>query len=122
MAPNELHSPPSDIFVEVDLKKLPTYTQLRNEVNAVINKSTLFERYGVDWCYLLGAIATVPIALQLLKSDNAVPFIIATIILGFFHSIVANKVGHSNAHGAISPFKMLNDIVSTFATEFVGSY
>ena len=134
MAPNEQHDNRSknedsiasqtepEVFVEVNVKALPTFTQLNEKVQKVVRSSSWWERYGVDWMHILLMLTTLPFALTLLRSGGTVNMVIATFLLGAAHCIVANKAGHLAAHGGLTESRSLKKFLSLFTTEFIGSY
>ena len=121
MPPNETHSP-AQVYVEVDVKKLPSFTALQRKVKVIVSESSWFERHGHDLCYLLAAICAVPVALYLLKVGGTLNVLTATVMLGAFHSIVANKIGHIASHGGIADTAWLNKVMAYFSVEFIGSF
>ena len=111
--------------VKVDLLKLPNIGDLNIKVNAIVNKSTWFEKYGVDWLHVVGTIPTSIFALWCLTHDLfEEPFkvLLGIFLLGCYHSVFANKCGHLAAHGAMAESKSLNNILCHFFVEFVGSF
>lgn len=41
--------------IYIELKKLPSYSKLNTEVQKIVQQSSWFERFGVDWVHLIGA-------------------------------------------------------------------
>ena len=42
--------------IYIELKKLPSYSKLNSRVQKVVQESSWFERFGVDWLHLIGAL------------------------------------------------------------------
>ena len=128
MAPNPVESSENsasvdkNVYVEVDLKRLPAYSTLQAEVRAVVKTSSWFERYGIDWVYFLGALALVPVSLWLLQGGGWGGFLLALALMSIFHSVVGNKTGHLAVHGSMAESGWVNTLVSYFSTEFVGCF
>ena len=41
--------------IYIELNKLPSYSKLNTRVQKVVQESSWFERFGVDWLHLIGA-------------------------------------------------------------------
>ena len=124
MAPNqtETQDEGKNVYVEVDVKRLPAFSSLQAEVRAVVRASSWFERFGIDWCYFLAALAMVPLALRLLSEGGWGNYVTAGVLFAVYHSIVANKTGHLSVHGSMAESEWINTLVSYFSTEFVGCF
>ena len=133
MAPNELagseteelessNKSVAEVYVEVNLKDLPKFSQLHGQVQKIVDDSSWWERHGIDWMHILVAVSTVPIALSLLNTGGVINTVVATALLGTFHCIVANKGGHLATHRGLTANKRLDKFLSMVTTEFIGSY
>lgn len=121
MPPNQTRHP-EEVYVEVDIKKLPSFTDLRTQVKRIVDESSWFERYGFDLIPVVASFASVPVALLLLRYGGVMNFIAATIILGTFHAIVSNRAGHISAHGGLAQTTSINNFLFVFTSEFIGMF
>ncbi|ELT90442.1 hypothetical protein CAPTEDRAFT_154687 [Capitella teleta] len=108
--------------VYVDVKKLPSFSGLNNLVQDIVKSSSAWERYGYDWMGVLGAVACVPIGLNLLAHPFLVAKALGMILLGCYHNCIAQKAGHLVLHGAYSPWRTFNEIITRVCVEVVGSF
>ena len=106
----------------VKLNKLPDFADLKVQVDAVVEQSSWWERYGIDWLVVLqGAIGHF-VAYWLIGMDSLFCFGIGVALLGFCHSILATKGGHCAAHGSACASPAWNRFWTVFFVEFIGSF
>lgn len=81
--------------VLVDLKRLPDISVLRDKVQAIVDTSSWWELYGVDWVVVGVALLLLPCALLLLAQSTVLPFVIGVFIYGCIHAVLSTKAGRS---------------------------
>ncbi len=48
--------PVDEETIYIELKRLPSFAELNKKVKRVIEESSWFERFGIDWLHVLGAV------------------------------------------------------------------
>ena len=107
---------------EVHLKDLPGFSPLSDEVSKVVKSTSWWERHGIDWAHIVVCILACPLALLILRHDSLMAQCAGIVILGSYHSILANKSGHIASHGGLCGSKAINKAWLKFSVEFVGSF
>ncbi|CAH1782566.1 unnamed protein product [Owenia fusiformis] len=107
--------------VWIKVRNCPNFSDLNAKVKKIIQKSSYWEKYGIDLAIVLTAIAFVPLTYKLMASDSLLTIITGMIIFGMTHSIIANKGGHAASHGAFGETKLWNHFATRFTVEFWGS-
>lgn len=120
--PEENTPNPQKNNVYVDLKSLPSFSDLNKQVQSVVRSSSSFERYGYDWIGIIGALVCVPAGLYLLSLPNILCIALGLFLLGCYHNCIAQKAGHLSSHGAYTPWESFNKIMFKVCVEFVGSF
>ena len=100
-----------------------SFTHLSSLVQKVVASSSWWELYGVDLALLAIGLACLPVGFLLLRSSNAFLFIAGFLLLGFIHSMITMKYGHSAVHNALAGrSKFWNNFLSIFCTEICGGF
>ncbi|XP_064601160.1 fatty acid desaturase 6-like [Liolophura sinensis] len=108
--------------VLVDLKTLPDISVLKDNVQAIVDRSSWWEVYGVDWVVVGVALLSLPCALLLLAQFAVLPFVLGMFIYGCIHAVLSTKAGHSAAHGAVVRSPKWNKFWSHVFVELIGSF
>ncbi|XP_041369649.1 fatty acid desaturase 6-like [Gigantopelta aegis] len=106
----------------VNLKKLPEFADLNTQVTAIVNQSSWWELYGIDWLVTLQGVLGSFLAYWLMGLDSILYFGLGIVLLGICHSVLATKAGHCAAHGAFCVSPAWNRFWTVFFVEFIGSF
>lgn len=111
-----------NIYDYVSLRELPEFADLNSEVKKIVEKSSWWELYGVDWMIVFISFVLVFVSLFLMKSDYVQTVALGIFILGCCHSTLAVKTAHLASHGALTNNKTLQTIISCFVSDICGSF
>lgn len=112
----------TSIVDSVKLENIPKFSDLRSKVDEIINRSTWWDLYGVDWLVNVTALAFLPVSLFLIGSKSWPVFVFGIFLFGWIHSVFATKSGHLAAHGSLSSSKNMTRPLSVFFVEIIGSF
>ncbi|KAI8735453.1 fatty acid desaturase 6 [Biomphalaria glabrata] len=111
-----------NIIDYVDLKKLPQFAVLNQQVLGLVNASSWWERHGQDWFLLLVSFAGYFSSYYLLTYSDPLTFVSGIFVLGLSHSSITVKSAHMAAHGAFSSSNICNRVLSFVCTDFIGTF
>lgn len=111
----------TNVYDYVSLKELPNFAELNLKVTKIVENSSTWEIYGVDWMILFLSFLLVFVALFLMRSDNMQTFILGVFLMGCCHSTISVKTAHSALHGAMSNNKMLYKVLIYFLSDVCSS-
>ncbi|KAH9499402.1 Fatty acid desaturase 6 [Bulinus truncatus] len=106
----------------VDLKMLPQFRELNNQILKIVNSSSWWEQHGKDWMILFMSISGYLCSYLLLSSTDLHIFFIGLILLGLCHSSITVKSAHMSAHNALCSSSKWNRIWSFICTDFIGTF
>lgn len=106
----------------VDLKKLPQFGALSEQVSAIVKSSSWWERHGIDCCIHMLSFAGWLGSFFLLVSSNPWVFAVGVATLGLCHSSLTVKASHMAAHGAVCSSHAWNRFWSFVFTDVLGTF
>jgi fatty acid desaturase 6 len=112
----------NEVYDYVKLKDIPRFAELNEQVQRVVEQSSWFDQYGMDWLILFAAIAMCGASLVVMQSDVLWKLTLGMAMMGFSHSTIATKTGHSAGHGTMSRSPLINKILTIFSIEMWGSF
>lgn len=111
----------TNVYDYVSLKELPNFADLNEKVTRIIESSSAWEIYGIDWMILITAFFLVFVAMFLLRSSNFQTVLLGVFLMGCCHSTICVKSSHSAVHGALCKNKTLNKILVYFLSDVCSS-
>ncbi|OWF43961.1 fatty acid desaturase 6-like [Mizuhopecten yessoensis] len=111
-----------DVYDEVELKDLPKMVDLRKEVNSILQKSSWWDLYGVDWVITFVVFGMVFVAVYLMSFDSALAVALGILIYGYCHSSITVKGAHAATHGSVCASTAWNRVWMILFSDIVGSF
>ena len=111
-----------EIFDRIKLDKIPKFSDLKDKVDKIVEQSTWWDLYGVDWLIATMFLAAYFASLVMMRFDSWFLLTLGTFVYGMMHSAFAGKCGHLSAHGGLSSNKSMIKPLSRFFVEFCGQF
>ena len=111
-----------EVFQRVKLDKLPKFSDLKSQVDNIVNHSTWWDLYGVDWLIIAIFGALLVPSLIMLRSESWILIAIGTFMFGWIHNVFTVKSAHLAAHGGLSSDRRKSRPLSRFFIEFYGQF
>ncbi|XP_033757429.1 fatty acid desaturase 6-like [Pecten maximus] len=111
-----------EVYDNVELKDLPKMADLREEVNAIVQKSSWWERYGVDWAIMFAVFGLVFVAVYLMSCDSMLAVGLGIALYGFCHNSIAVKGAHAAAHGSMCTSTAWNRVWMVLFSDIAGTF
>lgn len=97
-------------------------TELRRLVQKEVQRSSWWERRGLDWSVLTAAFLCLPPAFLLLASSHCLWFSLGVLLMGVAHGVITIKGTHLASHGSLSESRVWAKIWAVFFIEVCGSF
>ena len=108
---------------QVKIDTLPKYAVLKSQVDDIVKKCSWWDLYGVDWTIIgVSGFVIFPCSCILMGSESSLKYLLGLFLLGFVHSVFANKGGHLATHGGLGSVKNWLRPISVFFVENIGSF
>lgn len=108
--------------VYVELKKLPSWSKMNDQVNKLVSGSSWWDLYGVDWGINSVAFLGFLVGHLLVGADSWLVALAGVLLLAVAHCILTAKSGHLAAHNALAHSKACNYFWLTYFVEFMGNF
>lgn len=108
--------------VFVELRKLPSFSKLNTQVQAIVSRSSWMELYGTEWLHILGGLVSFCVGVSMLRSDRTIDHVVALILMGCTFTICSSKSAHLASHGALANSQAWNHVWCILFVEFVGGF
>lgn len=112
----------SDVYHNVKVDELPSYLELKQQVDAEIARMNWWESYGIDSMIHLGAVVAAVASFFIMKSDSLAVCAFGIFVLGCCHNTLAVKGGHLAAHRAAVQSAPLNRLLGYFFSDMCGTF
>ncbi|KAM8799215.1 fatty acid desaturase 6 [Eudromia elegans] len=96
--------------------------ELSRLVQAVVRRSSWWERHGVDVCILTLSLLLLPAGFLCLRSAHAGPFLAGIVILGVSHHTLSVKGSHLASHNALTESKAWGKVWAVFFIELCSAF
>ena len=113
---------PDEIDVYVELKKLPTFSELNKQVQAVVSGASWWKLYGRDWFDMLAGVPAFFIGLLLLRDGGLLGTSLGIFVMSTVHAIWSLRGGHLAVHSSLGPSELLNRFIAEFFVAFTGGF
>lgn len=110
------------VFDSVQLDTIPKFSDLASQVDVIVDQSSWWDMYGVDWSITGIFLALLPVCLLLIGSVSWFNIGVGIFLFGWMHSAFSTKCGHLSAHGGLTNIKMLHRPLAVLFVEVIGSF
>ncbi|XP_064631144.1 fatty acid desaturase 6-like [Lineus longissimus] len=104
------------------IKQLPSFRDLNKQVQAVVERSSWWERYGWEWVAIVVCASLVPVGFWLLARESYPVIMAGMFLMGCIHANFSNKASHLATHGALANSGRWNHFWSRVFLTFIGAF
>jgi len=118
----EVDEASGDVTDYVSLKKLPEFQTLNARVMACVQRSSYWERYGLDLALLIVGLVGHVASYWLLASSDWLIVVFGVLFQGWCQALVTIKAGHNAVHGSLVRSPALNKVIGYIVSDFFGTF
>jgi len=106
----------------VQLSKLPSFSNLREKVQVVVDGCSWWELYGKEWRDFLLGVPVFIIGILLIGQHSTLATIVGVLLIGCVHLMWSSRGGHLAAHGSLAKSKLANRFWTNVFVTFTGAF